>query len=47
MARRGGLEWNAPAIEFYESLGAKALKEWVTMRLTGEDLRKLAAQAKP
>ncbi len=37
------LDWNSPAIEFYESLGARVLKEWLTMRVTGEALIKLAA----
>jgi GNAT superfamily N-acetyltransferase len=27
------LDWNTPAIEFYESLGAVALDEWTTFRL--------------
>ena len=35
------LDWNAPSIEFYESLGAKVMKEWLTMRVTGESLRRL------
>ena len=39
------LDWNAPAIEFYESLGAKTLREWLTMRVEGDALAKLAAQA--
>jgi GNAT superfamily N-acetyltransferase len=39
------LDWNAPAIEFYESLGAQVMKEWLTMRVSGEALEKLAAQA--
>lgn len=39
------LDWNTPAIEFYKSLGAVAMKEWLTMRVTGEALSKLAAQA--
>ncbi len=39
------LDWNTPSIEFYESLGAKVMKEWLTMRVTGEALKKLAAQA--
>ncbi len=39
------LDWNSPAIEFYKSLGAVAMKEWLTMRVTGEALAKLAAQA--
>jgi GNAT superfamily N-acetyltransferase len=38
------LDWNAPAIEFYQSLGAKVMKEWLTMRMSGEELRRLAGQ---
>ena len=41
------LDWNTPAIEFYESLGAEVMKEWLTMRVTGEALKKLAEQAPP
>ena len=37
------LDWNTPAIEFYESLGAKVLKEWLIMRVDGEELKKLAS----
>lgn len=37
------LEWNTPAIEFYERLGATTLGEWETMLLTGEALSRLAA----
>ncbi len=36
------LDWNKPAIDFYESLGAVWLKEWLTMRVEGEALEKLA-----
>ena len=36
------LDWNQPAIDFYESLGAKCLREWLTMRVEGEALQKLA-----
>ena len=32
------LDWNQPAIEFYESLGARRLREWQVCRLAGEDL---------
>lgn len=39
------LDWNTSAIRFYESLGAKVMKEWLTMRVSGDDLRRLAAQA--
>jgi GNAT superfamily N-acetyltransferase len=36
------LDWNAPSIGFYRSLGAVALDEWTTFRLTGAALEKLA-----
>jgi len=36
------LDWNEPALQFYESLGARVMKEWLTMRVDGEALRKLA-----
>jgi GNAT superfamily N-acetyltransferase len=36
------LEWNQPALKFYERLGAKVLSEWETMLLTGEALQKFA-----
>jgi GNAT superfamily N-acetyltransferase len=36
------LDWNEPAIGFYESLGATILREWLTVRLDGESLRRLA-----
>lgn len=39
------LDWNKPAIDFYESLGAKIHKEWLTMRVDGENLLKLAEMA--
>ncbi len=39
------LDWNTPAIEFYESLGAKVMKEWLTMRVSGEALSKLGEQS--
>ena len=34
------LDWNAPAIAFYKSLGAAPLEDWTMMRLTGEELQK-------
>lgn len=37
------LDWNAPAIKFYEQIGARPLDEWTTFRLTGEALENLAA----
>lgn len=36
------LDWNAPSIAFYDSLGAAAMDEWIVRRLTGEPLRRLA-----
>ena len=33
------LDWNTPAIAFYESLGAARLPEWITCRLTEEQIR--------
>ena len=41
------LEWNQPAIEFYEGLGATRMSDWQTMRLDGERLRQVAAEAPP
>ena len=38
------LDWNEPSIEFYRSLGARTLDEWIINRLTGEALEKLAEQ---
>ena len=38
------LDWNEPSIEFYKSLGAKIMDEWIVNRLTGDTLLKLAAQ---
>lgn len=37
------LDWNKDAIGFYKRLGAKAMDEWTTQRVTGEALDKLAA----
>lgn len=36
------LDWNAPAIAFYESLGAQRKTEWQICRLTGDALAKFA-----
>jgi GNAT superfamily N-acetyltransferase len=36
------LDWNAPSIEFYKSLGAGLSPEWITCRLEGEALEKLS-----
>ncbi|MBO9706854.1 MAG: GNAT family N-acetyltransferase [Caulobacter sp.] len=37
------LDWNAPSIAFYDSLGAAAMDEWTVRRMTGEAIVKLAA----
>jgi GNAT superfamily N-acetyltransferase len=37
------LDWNAPAIGFYTSLGAVEMAEWRLFRVTGEALARLAA----
>ena len=40
------LDWNAPAIAFYEGAGATVMREWLNLRITGAPLHALAAQAK-
>ena len=37
------LDWNTPAIEFYQSFGARPQEEWTTYRLTGQALLDFAA----
>jgi GNAT superfamily N-acetyltransferase len=37
------LDWNTPSIEFYKSLGAVLMPEWVNCRLQGEALERFAA----
>jgi GNAT superfamily N-acetyltransferase len=39
------LDWNAPAIGFYEKLGARGMDEWTVMRLDGANLAQLGAVA--
>jgi GNAT superfamily N-acetyltransferase len=39
------LDWNAPSIAFYRSLGAEMRDEWRAMGLTGEALAKLGGAA--
>jgi GNAT superfamily N-acetyltransferase len=36
------LDWNKPAIDFYESLGAEAQSEWIRYRLCAEEMQALA-----
>lgn len=37
------LDWNRPAIDFYEAVGARAQDEWTVYRLQGEALARFAA----
>jgi GNAT superfamily N-acetyltransferase len=39
------LDWNAPAIGFYESLGASVLADWRIARVAGDALARLAEDA--
>ncbi len=36
------LDWNKPAIDFYNSLGAKQMKEWIITRVSEEHISGLA-----
>lgn len=36
------LTWNTPSQNFYRSLGAKPVDDWITFRLTGDALQQLA-----
>jgi GNAT superfamily N-acetyltransferase len=36
------LDWNEPAIRFYENIGAQGMPEWVQYRLSGDALSTLA-----
>lgn len=38
------LDWNQPAIDFYDSLGALPQGEWIRYRLTGEALEALGRE---
>ena len=39
------LDWNDPALRFYERIGASRLSEWELHRLDGDALARVAAQA--
>ena len=39
------LDWNEPALKFYQSLGARQMKEWIVHRLTPVEIDKLAGEA--
>jgi GNAT superfamily N-acetyltransferase len=36
------LDWNQPAIDFYEAMGAVVMPEWRIVRMTGDALESLA-----
>jgi GNAT superfamily N-acetyltransferase len=36
------LDWNAPALDFYRSLGARSLDQWTIHRVDGDALARLA-----
>jgi GNAT superfamily N-acetyltransferase len=38
------LDWNKPAVRFYQKLGAATMNEWTVHRLTGEALERLAEE---
>jgi GNAT superfamily N-acetyltransferase len=40
------LDWNAPSIGFYQSLGARPMDDWTIMRVDGATLAQLAADAR-
>jgi GNAT superfamily N-acetyltransferase len=39
------LDWNEPSIRFYQSLGAHIHKEWLLVRVSGDEIRQLAGVA--
>ena len=38
------LDWNEPALRFYQSLGARQMKEWIVHRLTPVEIDNLASE---
>ncbi|WP_188056125.1 GNAT family N-acetyltransferase [Sphingosinithalassobacter sp. CS137] len=38
------LDWNTPAIAFYEAMGAEAMDEWRIRRVSGDALARLAGR---
>ncbi len=41
------LDWNTPARDFYRTLGARPLDDWIGQRMTGEAIARLAAHPLP
>jgi GNAT superfamily N-acetyltransferase len=38
------LDWNEPAIKFYDAMGAESMDEWTIRRVTGDALVRLAGR---
>jgi len=38
------LDWNEPALKFYQTLGARQMKEWIVHRLTKTEIHRLAEE---
>jgi GNAT superfamily N-acetyltransferase len=38
------LDWNEPALNFYRKIGAVPLSDWITQRLVGDGLLRLAGE---
>jgi len=38
------LDWNKPAIDFYESLGAKPMNGWTVYRLSEKEINNLSTE---
>jgi GNAT superfamily N-acetyltransferase len=41
------LDWNKPSLDFYQSIGARAMTDWTLHRMTGQALAALAGQKLP
>jgi GNAT superfamily N-acetyltransferase len=41
------LDWNEPALGFYRRLGARTMGEWITHRMDGDALARLARVSRP
>jgi GNAT superfamily N-acetyltransferase len=41
------LHWNTPALDFYDKLGAERMHEWLTFRLSGHALERVAGGPDP
>ncbi|HEY3912941.1 MAG TPA: GNAT family N-acetyltransferase [Verrucomicrobiae bacterium] len=41
------LNWNKPALDVYRKMGARAMEDWILLRLDADGLRKLASESPP